>query len=176
MTEREKIIDVLNKNFTQDVECTPIYTTAQGKEVALPQELCDIFNDIVTQAVIPYFADALIAAGIGDVSCLREHRVIAEYSLVPDDDNPYIIPNVPLRVTQLYSGEEVEQIVKEREEYKHRAEVAERALKKLASFFAHNAKFLKDEREKERYQKTIFDDWINQAEEELAEEGKDENY
>lgn len=42
MTEREKIIDVLNKNFTQDVECTPIYTTAQGKEVALPQELCDI--------------------------------------------------------------------------------------------------------------------------------------
>lgn len=67
MTEREKIIDVLNKNFTQDVECTPIYTTAQGKEVALPQELCDIFNDIVTQAVIPYFADALIAAGIGDV-------------------------------------------------------------------------------------------------------------
>lgn len=64
MTEREKIIDVLNKNFTQDVECTPIYTTAQGKEVALPQELCDIFNDIVTQAVIPYFADALIAAGL----------------------------------------------------------------------------------------------------------------
>lgn len=73
MTEREKIIDVLNKNFTQDVECTPIYTTAQGKEVALPQELCDIFNDIVTQAVIPYFADALIAAGIGDVKEV-EHR------------------------------------------------------------------------------------------------------
>lgn len=72
MTEREKIIDVLNKNFTQDVECTPIYTTAQGKEVALPQELCDIFNDIVTQAVIPYFADALIAAGIGDVGETKE--------------------------------------------------------------------------------------------------------
>jgi hypothetical protein len=58
-------------------------------------------------------------------------------------------------------------------EAEHRAEVAERALKKLASFFAHNAKFLKDEREKERYQKTIFDDWINQAEEELAEGKKD---
>ena len=60
--------------------------------------------------------DALIAAGIGDVSCLREHRVIAEYSLVPDDDNPYIIPFVPfvpLRVTQLYSGEEVEKMAKE---------------------------------------------------------------
>lgn len=68
MTEREKIIDVLNKNFTQEVECTPVYTTADGKEIELPQELCDIFNDIVTQAVIPYFADALIAAGIGDMS------------------------------------------------------------------------------------------------------------
>lgn len=67
MTEREKMIDVLNKNFTEEVECTPVYTTTDGKEIALPQELCDIFNDIVTQAVIPYFADALIKAGIGDV-------------------------------------------------------------------------------------------------------------
>lgn len=79
---------------------------------------------------VKVLADALIAAKIGDVSELKNHRLIAEYSLVPDDDNPYIIPNVPLRVTQLYSGEEVEQIVKEREEYKHRAEVAERALDK----------------------------------------------
>lgn len=76
MTEREKIIDVLNKNFTQDVECTPIYTTAQGKEVALPQELCDIFNDIVTQAVIPYFADALIAAGIGDTNLMDKNLIL----------------------------------------------------------------------------------------------------
>lgn len=75
MTEREKIIDVLNKNFTQEVECTPVYTTADGKEIELPQELCDIFNDIVTQAVIPYFADALIAAGIGDVSELKKRRL-----------------------------------------------------------------------------------------------------
>lgn len=67
MTEREKIIDVLNKNFKQEVECTPVYTTADGKEMELPQKLCDMFNDIVTQAVIPYFADALIANGYGDV-------------------------------------------------------------------------------------------------------------
>ena len=119
-------------------------------------------------------ADALIAAGIGDVSELKKHRVVVEKSLIPEDDNAYVLPNIPPTVKQLYSGEEVEQIVKEREEYKHRAEVAERALKKLASFFAHNAKFLKDEREKERYQKTIFDDWIKQAEKELAEERKDD--
>lgn len=63
MTDRDKIIDILNKNFTQ-VECTPVYTTTDGKEIALPQELCNIFNDIVTQAVVPYFADALITAGL----------------------------------------------------------------------------------------------------------------
>lgn len=156
MTDREKIIKVIDKWANKAVKANKF----DGASVYNPHNAAEL-------------ADALIVAGIGDVSCLREHRVIAEYSLVSDDDNPYIIPNVPLRVTQLYSGEEVEQIAKERDEYKHRAEVAERALKKLASFFAHNAKFLKDEREKERYQKTIFDDWINQAEEELAEEGKD---
>lgn len=155
MTEREKIIKVIDEWANKAVKANKF----DGASVYNPHNAAEL-------------ADALIAAGIGDVSKLKNHRVIAEYSLVPDDDNPYIIPNVPLRVTQLYSGEEVEQIVKEREEYKHRAEVAERALKKLASFFAHNAKFLKDEREKERCQKTIFDDWINQAEEELAEENK----
>lgn len=153
MTEREKIIDILNKNFTQEVECTLVYTTADGKEIELPQELCDIFNDIVTQAVIPYFADALIAAGIGDVSKLKNHRVIAEYSLVPDDDNPYIIPNVPLRVTQLYGDEEVEQIVKERDTYKRALKLAE----ELGELCAPASNY------------------IQQAEKELAEEGKDEN-
>ena len=57
-------------------------------------------------------ADALIAAGIGD---LKEHRIFA------GKDGS---------IKQLYSGEEVEKIVKEREEYKHRAEVAERELER----------------------------------------------
>lgn len=81
MTEREKIIDILNRNFTQEVECVPIYTTAHSKEIALPQELCDIFNDIVTQAVIPYFADALIAAGIGDVKETERRAEVVERAL-----------------------------------------------------------------------------------------------
>lgn len=58
-------------------------------------------------------ADALIAAGIGDVSELKKHRV----QIMKDGT-----------IQQLYSGEEVEQIVNERDEYKHRAEVAEKAL------------------------------------------------
>lgn len=77
-------------------------------------------------------ADALISAGIGDVSELKKHRVVVEKSLIPEDDNAYVLPNIPPTVKQLYSGEEVEQIVKEREEYKHRAEVAERALRNAA--------------------------------------------
>ena len=111
MTEREKIIKVIDEWANKAVKANKF----DGASVYNPHNAAEL-------------ADALIAAGIGDVSKLKNHRVIAEYSLVPDDDNPYIIPNVPLRVTQLYSGEEVEKIVKEREEYKHRAEVAERAL------------------------------------------------
>ena len=171
MTEREKIIDVLNKNFTQDVECTPIYTTAQGKEVALPQELCDIFNDIVTQAVIPCFADALIAAEIGDVSELKKHRVVVEKSLIPEDDNTYALPNTPIRVKQLYSGEEVEQIVKERDEYKHRAEVAEMTLKFVCRT-QENLNILVDG--KPWTKEEIYNRYIEQAKKELTEEKKDD--
>lgn len=69
---KKKIVGILNKNFTEEWVVTPVYTTNDGKEIELPQELCEIFNDIVVQAVIPYFADALIAAGIGDIQDIRE--------------------------------------------------------------------------------------------------------
>lgn len=105
MTEREKIIDILNKNFTQEVECTPVYTAADGKKIELPQELCDIFNDIVTQAVIPYFADALIAAG------LKFDRNISY--------------TATLNLAQLERINDLERRLAATE---HRAEVAERAL------------------------------------------------
>ena len=137
-------------------------------------------NGYILQIFYDKLADALIAAGIGDVSYLREHRVIAEYSLAPYDGNPYIIPSVPLRVTQLYSGEEVKKMAKERKElkdelrskveyiheqdevikgYKHRAEVAERALQ-----IADELGELCGRKE----------DYVQQAEKELAEEGKDD--
>lgn len=75
-----------------------MYTTADGKEIELPQELCDIFNDIVTQAVIPYFADALVAAGIGDLKeAERKAKVLerafrnflAEYFTAVNEQNSY---------------------------------------------------------------------------------------
>lgn len=87
--------------------------------------------------------DALIVAGIGDVSELKKHRV----QIMKDGS-----------IKQLYSGEEVEKIVKEREEYKHRAQVAERALK-IATELGELC--------------APVEDYIKQAEKELAEERKE---
>lgn len=156
MTERERIIDILNKNFTQEVECTPVYTTADGKEIALPQELCDIFNDIVTQAVIPYFADALIAAGIGDVKEAELERKAYEVT-----SNQYRIWF---------------------KEQKDRAEVAERALKNACEDVKETVSFLIELSERvdglrvEGYlpEESEPKAYINRAEKELAEERKDE--
>lgn len=59
-------------------------------------------------------ADALITAGIGDVAEWKERAEKHRFMALPDG-----------RIKQLYSDEEVEWIVKERDEYKHRAEIAE---------------------------------------------------
>ena len=68
-------------------------------------------------------ADALIAAGIGDKSghCLFINKDGTE-------------------IKQLYSCEEVEQIANERDEYKHRAEVAEKDLERHKRALYHACK------------------------------------
>lgn len=117
-------------------------------------------------------ANALISAGIGDVSGLKNHRLIAEYSLIPEDGNSYVLPNTPLRVKQLYSGEEVERIAKERDEYKHRAEVAERALKNICKNIRIDSGDNEDEIKANS--NVLYKAYLKQAENELAEERKDE--
>ena len=123
---------------------------------------------------VKVLADALIAAGIGDVSELKKHRVVVEKSLIPEEDNAYALPNIPPTVKQLYSGEEVEQIVKERDEYKHRAEVAEKAFSNCIE------NFVKFEYEQKSIQlDNVFLDEVikkclQQAEKELAEEKNDD--
>lgn len=128
-------------------------------------------NGYILQIFYDKLADALIAAGIGD---LKEHRIFA------GKDGS---------IKQLYSGEEVEKIVKERKElkdelrskveyiheqdevvkeYKHRAQVAENELKlyKLAVKIWQ-----------ERYSDIRcfnFNIALRQAERELAEEEKDD--
>lgn len=123
-------------------------------------------------------ADALIAAGIGDVKEVKKHRVVVEKSLIPEDDNAYVLPNTPIRVKQLYSGEEVEQIVKERDEYKHRAEVAEKMLNLAVSNYMCAICPCADCDASiygtQECIEMIIKAYKKQAEKELAKEGKDD--
>lgn len=89
MTDRENMVEAINS-----VQAYGIMSNAFGGDLPVTNEM---------------LADALIAAGIGDVTAWKEraekHRVIA-------------LPGG--RIKQLYSDEEVEQIVKERDELKER--------------------------------------------------------
>ena len=158
MTEqetREKIVEVLKKSREE----WEIITPSIG-----------ILDEPRVDIEIDKLADALIAAGIGD---LKEHRIFA------GKDGS---------IKQLYSGEEVEKMAKERKElkdelrskveyiheqdevvkeYKHRAQVAENELKlyKLAVKIWQ-----------ERYSDIRcfnFNIALRQAERELAEEEKE---
>ena len=103
-------------------------------------------------------ADVLIENGIGDVSELKKHRV----QIMKDGT-----------IQQLYSGEEVEQIVKERDEYKHRAEVAERALKNVCRNIIEDEE---DGIEVAPRDEVLYNAYLWQAEKELQEERKDEQF
>lgn len=134
----------------------------------LKKKICKIIAPYVsTWGEDERIADALIAAQIGDVSGFKNHRLIAEYSLIPEDGNSYVLPNTPLRVKQLYSGEEVERIAKERDEYKHRAEVAGREAIILYRWLA-------DKTRKDYPYQAWLEAAQKQAEKELAEERKDD--
>lgn len=112
-----------------------------------------IFRGIVYEGDLDNIADALIAAGIGD---LKEHRIFA------GKDGS---------IKQLYSGKEVEQIAKERDEYKHRAERAERAL------FTACVNLIKDEEDNvnmELLAHVVYTKFLRKAEKELTEERKDD--
>lgn len=133
-------------------------------------------------------ASALIAAGIGDVTEWKEraekHRVIA-------------LPGG--RIKQLYSDEEVEQIVKERDskeeaynkcyfdyrywkdkakEYKHRAEVAEKDLERhkraLSCACYDKARTYSPNDDWREVAKKFEHDYLQQSEKELVEEKKDD--
>ena len=121
-------------------------------KIALNTSWTDMFGDhySIGESAANAIADALIAAGIGD---LKEHRIFA------GKDGS---------IKQLYSDEEVEDIARQRDEYKHRAQVAENELKlyKLAVKIWQ-----------ERYSDIRcfnFNIALRQAERELAEERKND--
>ena len=118
-------------------------------------------NGYILQIFYEKLADALIVAGIGDVSELKKHRV----QIMKDGT-----------IQQFYSGKEVEQIVKERDEYKHRAEVTERALCNALnddSCYFCNKKSPCECEHRDWGSKECITVLLRQAEKELAEDGKE---
>ena len=110
---------------------------------------CDLYPDEMCQPNM--YADVLIAAGIGDVKESENKATAAEI------------------VAQAAASTAIEKI----EEWKHRAEVAERALKNRA--ISHVSKCFPNEISGlESCVQEVYEAWIYQAEKELAEEGKDD--
>lgn len=125
-------------------------------------EDCPMFNKIV---------EALIAANIGDVSEYKKHRVFVDISPALKGEEYISVPNTQPKIIQLYDTEEVEQIAKERNEYKHRAEVAERALKNICK----NIRIDSGDKEDEIKANSdiLYKSYLKQAEKELQEERKE---
>ena len=119
-------------------------------KIALNTSWTDMFGDhySIGESAANAIADALIAAGIGDVTEWKEKAKKHRVQVLPDGT-----------IKQLYSDEEVEDIARQRDEYKHRALVAEKALK-IATELGELC--------------APVEDYIKQAEKELAEERKDE--
>ena len=118
---------------------------------------CDDVDHIAEQV-----ADALIAEGIDDVTEWKEKVECAKRILQ--------IPTLPNGTTDLsyfeYKGERIQDIARQRDEYKHRAEVAEKALK-IVCGMQENLNILVDG--KPWTKEEIYNRYIQQAKKELAE-------
>lgn len=126
-------------------------------------------NGYILQIFYDKLADALIAAGL---TFGNKHRVLVENAPIPTDyigNECFLIPNTPPTIKQLYGDEEVEQIVKERDEYKHRAEVAERALENACVVILSSRNG-----DQPRRLRAYYKAYLEAAEKELAEEREDD--
>ena len=111
MTDREKIIKVIDK--------------WANRAVITKINVASVYD----QNNATELTNALIAANIGDVTEWKERAEKHRVQVLPDGT-----------IKQLYSGEEVEQIVKERDEYKHRAARAEREAIILSKWLANKTR------------------------------------
>lgn len=115
--------------------------------------------------------DKIESGELGDVSEYKKHRVLVEISPVLKGKECISVPNTQPKIIQLYNAEEVEQIAKERDEYKHRAEVAERALKNICKNIRIDSGDKEDEIKANS--NVLYKAYLKQAEKELQ-EGKKE--
>ena len=118
MTEREKIAQIIAEHLCPQGKA---HKTLYGAE-----RMCYSRNNFADCEKVSECVDALIAANIGDVTAWKERAEKHRFMALPDG-----------RIKQLYSDEEVEDIARQRDEYKHRAEVAERALATVCEEVLH---------------------------------------
>lgn len=159
MTERQRIIKIIEKwaerTVTTKVWGAGVYDSYNATELA----------------------DALIEAGIGDVTKWKEKVECAKRILQ--------IPTLPNGTTDLsyfeYKGERIQDIVRQRDEYKHRAEVAEKDLQRHKRALKDMCEEYEDDIECELYKECDSNkpcylcDYtvrLQQAEREIEEEGK----
>lgn len=116
-------------------------------------------------------ADALIAANIGDVTEWKEKVECAKRILQ--------IPTLPNGTTDLsyfeYKGERIQDIARQRDEYKHRAEVAEKALKLVSECDELSDAFCEARGGEDcdfRCNTCLYNYFLQQAEREIAKEEK----
>lgn len=116
MTDREKIIDIIERWYCQ-----------QGRDVN-GYTIWSLYDN-------ERLADSLIEAGIGDVSKYKKHRIIISNPVCRDicQEGLRLPPEFDLK--QLYGTEEVEQIVKDRDDYKYSNKIMTRALHILSEKF-----------------------------------------
>lgn len=152
MDEREKIIEILK----------------QTSDLWKDEE----YHGYITSVDIGEIADALIAANIGDVTEWREKVECAKRILQ--------IPTLPNGTTDLsyfeYKGERIQDIARQRDEYKHRAEVAEKDLERhkraLSCACYDKARAYCPNDDWREVAKKFEHDYLQQAEREIAKEEK----
>lgn len=112
MTEREKIIKIIADNG----ECFPDIKKCAECKYKNAEEDCRPFCTMYKTA------DAILEAGYGDVTEWKEKVECAKRILQ--------IPTLPNGTTDLsyfeYKGERIQDIARQRDEYRHRSEVAEK--------------------------------------------------
>lgn len=133
--------------------------TEREKMIEILKQTSDLWKEeeshgYIVSVDLGKIADTLIEAGIGDKSGYR-----------------LFISKDGTEIKQLYSGEEVKQIANERDEHKHRAEVAEKDLERykraLCCACKASAAVLTKELVKAR-----VDCFLQQAEREIEEGGQ----
>lgn len=163
MTEREKIAQIIAEHLCpQGRAHKTLYGAARR---------CYSRNNFADCEKVSDCVDALIAAGFGDVTEWKEQVECAKRILQ--------IPTLPNGTTDLsyfeYKGERIQDIACQRDEYRHRTEVAKRALLRLCEETMRDKLIImypivgRQVRDKQE----LYDYCIEQAERELAEGGKD---